>query len=568
MASALQNPNYRRRINMIARRIGKKGAPRTAKAAVAAWLKSRHLDKVDRPPWMQRPTKGTGKKGSNDLDEILASAKKSTPARRRRLARLKRAVAHEFQRQGEGYGGKSRYFRTIDGKWGKSKRRSAWAPRTQRSKAGAYITKSKWKKYAKRYPGRKLGWLGNYQVVDVSGVRDADARRFHLREERGGRMKRGYPGSETWPKSAELKGWKKKRAQLAKRKKATTKRRTRARKNGLALTNPKFGQLGSWFTGYALPIAVAGAAGGAIHALANFGPGSLSARLNEQLVKVPMAGDFVVTHLPNTTCGVLAGGLLGVAGGFTKGETRKYLLAAGGATIAVGAAMDAYNFAAAKFAARGADMVAAEDLGALALDNMGALALDNMGALALDNMGGLALDNFGDGMAYETAPLAGEQLYGQATLGDAYYSGADFSLGEGQALLNGSQVWTRKFGRPSRRTKRAAGSASHLAGRRGHRWGWLIKLIGFRRAGAIAAMKPKQRLSVIRSMRAGAIKGFQQATLEQRARAVQAATPPIEELVAKTSAAGHGQIAPQGAGGPCGPGGLELAYGDPALFMA
>ena len=80
-------------------------------------------------------------------------------------------------------------------------------------------------------------------------------------------------------------------------------------------------------------------------------------------------------------------------------------------------------------------------------------------------------------------------------------------------------------------------------------------------------MKPKQRLSVIKSLRAGAIKGYQQATLEQRARAVQAATPSVEELVAKTSAAGHGQIAPQGAGGPCGPGGLELAYGDPALFM-
>ena len=361
MASALQNPNYRRRINLIARKIGKRGAPKTAKAAVAAWLKSRDMKKTSRPKWMQRATKGTGKKGTDNLDEILATAKKSSPARRQKLARLKREVAHEFQRQGEGYGGKSRYYRKHEGKWAKSKRRSSWAPRSQRSKAGAYISKSKWKSFAKRYPGVKMGELGNYHVVDVSGVRAADARRVALRKKRGGRMKRGYPGSANWPKPAG-------------KRKATTKPRSRARKNGLALTNPKFGQLGSWFTGYALPIAVAGAAGGAIHALANFGPGSLSARINEQLVKVPMAGDFVVTHLPNTTCGVLAGGLLGVAGGFTKGETRKYLLAAGGATIAVGAAMDAYNFAAAKFAARGADMVEAEDLGALALDNMGALA--------------------------------------------------------------------------------------------------------------------------------------------------------------------------------------------------
>jgi hypothetical protein len=95
----------------------------------------------------------------------------------------------------------------------------------------------------------------------------------------------------------------------------------------------------------------------------------------------------------------------------------------------------------------------------------------------------------------------------------------------------------------------------------------LIKMIGFRRAAAIAAMKPKKRLKVLKAMRSGAIKGFQQATLQARARAVQATTAPIEELVAKTSSAGVAPVAPQGAGGPCGPGGLELAYGDPALFM-
>ena len=293
----------------------------------------------------------------------------------------------------------------------------------------------------------------------------------------------------------------------------------------------------------------------------------LSGKINEVVLKVPVVGEKIVTHIPNTFQGLLVSAALGLVATKTKGDVRKYLGLTSVAVLTVGAAMDAYNFA----AARQASMAAGSDEGTRRprsfSSDLGALALDNMGGLALDNMGGLALDNFGDGMAYETAPLAGEQLYGQATLGDAYYSGADFSLGEGQALLNGSQVWVHKFGRPSRRTKRAAGSASHMAGAPGHRWGWLIKMVGFRRAGAIAAMKPKQRLRVLKSMRAGAIKGFQRATLEQRARAVQAATPSVEELVAKTSAAGHGQIAPQGAGGPCGPGGLELAYGDPALFM-
>ena len=551
MASALQNPNYRRRVNLITRAILSKDksyrTPSTAQAGVQQWLRDSKKPKHKRAKWMQRVTAGTGKKaGGPGIRAILAGRKKTSPARRKLIQRTNRAVVREFQRQGKGYGGKAEYMASFGGTWRKSKRKASWQVRARKSKAGAYLSKSKQQKYKTRYPKRKLGMIGNYMVVDVDGVRNDNAKKMRAR--------------------------KPKRRTPVRSRKTTKRRRSRARanglalRNGLALTNPSFGNLGGWFTGYALPIVVAGAAAGGIHAFANFGRFDLSGKINEVVLKVPYLGEKIVANIPNTFQGLLVSTALGLVAAKTKGDVRKYLGLTSVAVLTVGAAMDAYNFA----AARQASMAAESDdldLGALALDNMGGLALDNMGALALDNMGGLALDNFGDGMAYETAPLAGEQLYGQATLGDAYYSGADFSLGEGQALLNGSQVWVHKFGRPSRRTKRAAGSASHMAGVPGHRWGWLIKMVGFRRTGAIAAMKPKQRLRVLKSMRAGAIKGYQQATLEQRARAVQAATPSIEELVAKTSAAGHGQIAPQGAGGPCGPGGLELAYGDPALFM-
>jgi hypothetical protein len=561
MALALDNPNYYRRRNLITRAILSKDksyrTPSTAQSGVQQWLRDSKKPKHKRAKWMQRVTAGVGKKkGGPGIRAILAGRKKTSPARRKLIADTQKAVVREFQRQGKGYGGKAIYMRSFGPKHGgfrKSKRKASWQVRARASKAGAYLSKSKQQKYKTRYPNRKLGMIGNYMVVDVDGVRNDDARKLRARK---------------------AKATKRRKAPV-RRRKTTKRRKSRARANGLALTNgsallnPSFGNLGGWFTGYALPIAVAGAAAGGIHAFANFGMWDISNKINDMVIKVPWAGERIVTYLPNTFQGLLAGAALGVVATKAKGDVRKYLGLTSVAVLSVGAAMDAYNLAAARLAASSAlPEEGLEDLGALALDNFGALALDNMGALALDNMGALALDNLGDGMAYETAPLAGEQLYGQATLGDAYYSGADFSLGEGQALLNGSQVWTHKFGRPAMRTKRAAGSASHLAGTRGHRWGWLIKLVGFQRAGSIAAMKPKQRLSVIKSLRTGAIKGYQQATLEQRARAVQAATPSVEELVAKTSAAGHGQIAPQGAGGPCGPGGLELAYGDPALFMS
>ncbi len=531
MASALLNPNYRRRVNMIARAITRRGGPQNARTGVKQWLQNRNKKKTSRPKWMQRTT-------SKGAFEALSSWSKTTPAKRKKLERLKKQVAAEFVKQGAGYGGRSSYRTFRKGK-AKLHKRGGWARRSQASKAGVYSLRSKRQAYKGRYPKRKLSGLGNYMVVDVDGVEVGIKKRM---KRRASGKKRARP------------------AFLSRKRKTTRRRKSRARKNGLALTNPKFGNLGGWFTGYALPIAIAGAAGGAIHAYANFGAGDISGRINELASKIPTVGPWVVTHAPNTLSGVLVGGGLGLVAGMLRGQpmAQKYLALTGGAVITVGAAMDAYNAMAAR---RAQSVASVDDL------DLGALALDNMGALALDNMGALALDNLGDGMAYETAPLAGEQLYGQATLGDAYYSGADFSLGEGQALLNGSQVWVHKYGRPATRTKRASGSASHMAGVPGHRWGWLIKMIGFRRAAAIAAMKPKKRLKVLKAMRSGAIKGFQQATLQARARAVQATTAPIEELVAKTSSAGVAPVAPQGAGGPCGPGGLELAYGDPALFM-
>lgn len=609
MARTLQNPNVRRRINKIARAIhsAKRGAPKSPEAGVAAWIANSKKPISQRPQWMKRVAgakagergpnkynkarKGqkavTGERSAQAMMAKMVSAEPSTDAERAELAHLKHEVAREFKRQdASGYKGDF-VTRAVS-----------------RGKGRAYRLKGKKQPYSARYPKRKLPFGGkraqfikkgseakwakkgyevktsakgtpyvivtgfDYTVGDVGGIKKWDATRQGNRK--ANRTGHTYPAKmaawldthgREWPVKDGL------------HEPAYGSRTINNPYGAIALDNPALDGVGSYLTGYALPVAVAGAAGGAIHAFSNFGPGNLSAKLTDLVEKIPALGPAINTYVPNTFTGLIAGGLMALVAARTGGDLRKYLALAGGATVAIGGGMDAYNMLAARLSGGGGmtesdDELTEADLGALALDNFGGIALDNLGALALDNMGGIALDNFGDGMAYETAPLAGEQLYGQATLGDAYYSGADFSLGEGQALLNGSQVWMSKFGRPTRRTKKAAGSASHMAGASGHRWGWLIKMVGFRRAASIAALPPKKRIQMLKSLRAGAIKAFQQANLQNRARAVQAATPSIEELVATQSQAGSGQIAPQGACGPQGPGSVELAYGDPALFMS
>ena len=40
-----------------------------------------------------------------------------------------------------------------------------------------------------------------------------------------------------------------------------------------------------------------------------------------------------------------------------------------------------------------------------------------------------------------------------------------------------------------------------MAGRRGHRWAWLVKLIGFDRTARLATMPPKKRCAIIAKLR-------------------------------------------------------------------
>jgi hypothetical protein len=146
------------------------------------------------------------------------------------------------------------------------------------------------------------------------------------------------------------------------------------------------------------------------------------------------------------------------------------------------------------------------DLNGLALEN-------GFGALALENLGDL--DAIGDGFAYQTAPLtasSGAVDFGQACLADAAYSGADFSAREGQALLNGASSFVGAYGAPTYRMGGSPAGASHLAGKPGHRWGWMIKLIGMEKTRAVCALKPADRVKLIAKIRAAALKAHQEST--------------------------------------------------------
>jgi hypothetical protein len=119
-------------------------------------------------------------------------------------------------------------------------------------------------------------------------------------------------------------------------------------------------------------------------------------------------------------------------------------------------------------------------------------------------MQGLAMQGLGDGMAYQIAGLA-SQNYGDASLADAMLCGADLDLGEGEAALSGERAWFGRVGLPAKRAAGPARAESRHAGRPGHRWGWVIKMVGFENFTKIAALDPAKRVAVIHALRSQAV---------------------------------------------------------------
>lgn len=569
MASALGNPNDRRRINKITRHVMTTSA--TPAAAVGQWLSARTKAKSARPKWMQR---GDGKAAMAHV--ASGKAKKQTKNQKKAYAAMRSLVRREFQRQDPG--GYKKSTRYVYGK----KRTKSYSSRAGGSHASRYYKKSK--KSTMR-PGR--GFVkGNYHVLDVSDVNHWTKERARRRKagKKGHttpwgagkrKAKRAAPGKAGWQQQAKSLGVKyvgrKKSAVLADiaAKSGALTNPTFVPMGDLALTNPRVMGASNYFLGYAIPVTIAGAAAGGLHALAS--SSGLTAKLGDLVDKVPGVGPVVADNLPFTLQGLVVGSAFGILAPMVGGTAGRYLALAGGAALVFGGGIDAFNYAigsseAAKDAAfedelnidLSADM---DDLDSvLADEGLGSLAL---GDLALSNMGDLAMTNgLGDGMAYETAPIGAapsSEDYGQSSLADAHYSGADFSPTEGQALMNGKGAFARRFGHaPVRHSRRTASGPSHLAGREGHRWGWLVRMVGWQRAQQIAALPPKRRVQFLRRMRQAAIQSFNQLRLEAQA------------LQEEHQHQAHTEFAPAAgtaATGASGAAGQTNYLGDPALFM-
>ena len=156
-------------------------------------------------------------------------------------------------------------------------------------------------------------------------------------------------------------------------------------------------------------------------------------------------------------------------------------------------------------------MMCGFDLDACKEQNLAMLNADADVAVA-EEVAGL---HMGDGMYYEIQPLSGVAVdmagidYDNSQYGDANACPADLSPIEGEMAVRGRDAYMAKFGTAP---KRMAGEKKHMsimAGKMGHRWGWLIKSLGWQRFSQLAQLPPAQRKKLIRKLKASAIQASQ-----------------------------------------------------------
>jgi len=338
----------------------------------------------------------------------------------------------------------------------------------------------------------------------------------------------------------------------------------RAHKNPQGATMAlSLGSAKQYFTGYALPVLVAGAAAGAVHAAAR--KYEAPAKIREYALKIPGIGEYVA-QVPYTIQGTLVGSALAIVAPMVGGKAGEALALAGGAAIIFGGGLDAFNLVGEK--AFGLAPMGDLAFGDLAFGDLafGDLAFGDAGFKMGSSPSGTASSApYGDGFAYMTAPLTvdlSQVDYSQASLHDAALSGADFSAEEGQAILNGPSSFAEAFGAPPVRIGNKSDSKSHLAGRPGHRWGWLMHTVGWRKAQQIADLPPKKRIEVIRKIRAAALAAAQQSDVVEQAQQLAHEA----QMTADAPVSGASAQAAGGAAGAAGVG--DLAFGDLAFEAA
>ena len=116
-----------------------------------------------------------------------------------------------------------------------------------------------------------------------------------------------------------------------------------------------------------------------------------------------------------------------------------------------------------------------------------------------------ALAYYGDGMAYDVVPM-----YGEAMPADATVAGQDISAQEQAVSKMGMSAWMRSFGECPYKSSSHDGT-SRYAGKHGHRWGWLIKTLGWTRFAQLCQLSTPQRIKAISRIKIAAINASQSA---------------------------------------------------------
>lgn len=248
--------------------------------------------------------------------------------------------------------------------------------------------------------------------------------------------------------------------------------------------------IGSLAKRFVAPL-VMGAAAGAVHyygvkALQRYAP-AVAERI--QPVQFTVAGSLAAAIL-------LAGGKIPLLKKVSA-KTRNQIAAA---ALILGSGLDTYRFLSNRMGDLG-------DLGDdVALFDYSGIGMDLGESVPMFDYSGIGMD-LGDGGAYDVVPFAGLAMdgspvdYSTAEFSDFTAAPADLSVAEGEAALGGLGAWAGTFGALSVvRTKRGGGLSEH-AGQPGHRFGWLIKLVGFDRFQQIASLPPQQRVALIGQMK-------------------------------------------------------------------
>jgi hypothetical protein len=222
-----------------------------------------------------------------------------------------------------------------------------------------------------------------------------------------------------------------------------------------------------------LPFAATAVSAGAAHFFATPYVMQMVGKLGDNA-----ASRFVQERIPYTTTGLLAGVALSAVAAIAMPARTGQAVRLGSGLFFLGAGLDTINYLTDRQESVGKSK---------------APATDKSGAY-----GGLG--------AFGSSPYAGiEADYAESKMGDAALCGADFSDEEGQALIDGPAAVVDVAGgrAPMAQGIRHSdsGATSRFAGRKMHRWGWLIKCVGFKRAAQIAAMPPAQRLKVLDALR-------------------------------------------------------------------